>query len=329
MEEEGFWGNKEEAEKTITAAQKLKTWIKPCQIIEQRVENVDSIVKEAVQLGDDGLVQDIVKECKEISTSIEEVEVQSMLSGPMDFNSCYLKINAGAGGTESCDWVEMLARMYERWGQRRGFKLEVLEALQGDVAGLKSILYKINGQYAYGYLKGEKGVHRLVRISPFDSAGKRHTSFASVEVTPEVSAAIEIEIKPDDIRVDTYRAQGAGGQHINVTDSAVRITHLPSKIVISCQSERSQRQNKETCLELLKAKLYEKELEERESKLQAIVGEKKKIEWGSQIRSYVLHPYSLVTDLRTKNKVTNAQAVLDGDLDTILMDFLRHQGLYS
>ena len=329
MEEEGFWNDKDEAEKTILSAQKLKAWIKPCLLIEQRVENADSIVKEVVQIGDDGLYQDIIKECKEISTSIEEVEVRSMLSGPMDQNNCYLKINAGAGGTESCDWVQMLARMYERWGQRRCFKLEVLETLEGDVAGLKSILYKITGEYAYGYLKGEKGVHRLVRISPYDSAGKRHTSFASVEVTPEVSDAIEIEIKPDDIRIDTYRAQGAGGQHINVTDSAVRITHLPSKIVISCQSERSQRQNKETCLELLKAKLYEKELEERESKLQALAGEKKKIEWGSQIRSYVLQPYSLVTDLRTKNKVTNAQAVLDGDLDTLLIDFLKHQGLHS
>jgi len=240
--------------------------------------------------------------------------------------NCFLSINSGAGGTEACDWALMLSRMYVRWATSKGFKVELLDTVDGDVAGIKSVTYKLIGPYAFGYAKAEKGVHRLVRISPFDSNAKRHTSFASVDVTPEIDDDIQVEVRPDQIRVDTYRASGAGGQHVNKTDSAVRITHLETGIVVSCQSERSQIQNRETCMKMLKAKLYDKERLERESKLQEMAGEKKDIAWGSQIRNYVFHPYTLVKDTRTKYEVGNIDAVMDGAIDDFINAYLKEFG---
>jgi peptide chain release factor 2 len=248
-----------------------------------------------------------------------------MLSGELDGRDCYLEINAGAGGTESCDWAAMLSRMYQRWATKRGWKVEIIDRLDGEVAGIKNITYRFSGDFAYGYSKSEKGVHRLVRISPFDANARRHTSFASVDITPIVDD-IQIEIKTDDIKVDTYRASGAGGQHVNKTDSAVRMTHIPSGIVVSCQSERSQIQNRETCMKMLKSKLYEKELREQQEKLQSMGGEKKEIAWGSQIRNYVFQPYTLVKDTRTKVEVGNIQAVMDGDIDLFIDAYLKQFG---
>ena len=248
-----------------------------------------------------------------------------MLGGELDNKDCYLEINAGAGGTESCDWAAMLARMYQRYAARRGWKVEVVDRLEGEIAGLKSITFKFSGSFAYGYCKSEKGVHRLVRISPFDSNAKRHTSFASVDATPLVED-IEIEIRPDDLKIDTYRASGAGGQHVNKTDSAVRITHLPTNLVVSCQSERSQVQNKETCMTMLKSKLYEKEYLERQKKLSTLEGEKKEIAWGSQIRNYVFQPYTLVKDTRTRFEVGNIEAVMDGEIEDFVDAYLKEFG---
>lgn len=246
-----------------------------------------------------------------------------MLSHELDSNSCYLSINAGAGGTESCDWAQILARMYERYANKKGWKVSVIDKVSGDVVGIKSITFKFEGDFAYGYSKSEKGVHRLVRISPFDAAKKRHTSFASVDVTPIIEDDIEIEIKPDDLRIDTFRASGAGGQHVNVTDSAVRMTHIPTGIVVTSQSERSQVQNRQTCLQILKSKLYEKEVFERQEKLSKIGGEKKKIEWGSQIRSYVFQPYRLIKDARTKVETSNIESVLDGNIEEFVKVYLK------
>lgn len=244
----------------------------------------------------------------------------------MDSKSCFCSINAGAGGTESCDWVSMLARMYERWATRKGWKVETIDKIDGEVAGLKSITYKFDGNFAYGYCKSEKGVHRLVRISPFDSNARRHTSFASVDVSPIVDDEVDVSIKSEDLRIDTFRSSGAGGQHVNVTDSAVRISHIPTGIVVSCQSERSQIQNKETCMKMLRSKLYEMQIEERETKLKALGGEKKEIAWGSQIRSYTFQPYTLVKDNRTKYETFNVQSVMDGELDGFVEAYLKYYG---
>ena len=246
-----------------------------------------------------------------------------MFSSELDKNSCFLSINAGAGGTESCDWVSMLARLYQRWGQKNKWKVAILDKVDGEVAGIKSMTMRFTGSYAYGYCKSEKGVHRLVRISPFDSSNRRHTSFASVDVVPVIEDEIEIEIRPEDLRIDTFRSSGAGGQHVNVTDSAVRMTHLPTNIVVSCQSERSQIQNRETCLKMLKSKLYEKQVLEREEKLKKISGEKKEIAWGSQIRNYTFQPYTLVKDTRTKYESSDVQKVMDGEIDGFVEAYLK------
>jgi peptide chain release factor 2 len=257
---------------------------------------------------------------------LSELEVRKMLSGELDNKNCYLTINAGAGGTESCDWVLMLSRMYQRWAAKHGWAVEVIDFVEGDVAGMKSIALKISGDFVYGYAKAEKGVHRLVRISPFDSNAKRHTSFASVDATPEISDEINIDIRPEDVRIDTYRASGAGGQHVNKTDSAVRITHLSTGIVVSCQNQRSQLQNKESCYKMLRSKLYEKEVNSREQALKDLGGEKKEIAWGSQIRNYVFQPYTLVKDTRTKVESGNVQAVMDGEIDQFIYSYLKEFG---
>jgi peptide chain release factor 2 len=281
---------------------------------------------EAFESGDEALIDELLAELDVIDKGLADQEVRKMLSGELDPKNCYLSINAGAGGTEACDWALMLSRMYQRWAALRNWKVEAIDSVEGDVAGIKSITLKFTGEFAYGYAKSEKGVHRLVRISPFDSNAKRHTSFASVDVTPEITDDINIEIRPDDVRIDTYRSSGAGGQHVNKTDSAVRITHLPTNIVVTCQNQRSQLQNKETCFKMLRSKLYEIEVIERENALKSLGGEKKDIAWGSQIRNYVFQPYTLVKDTRTKVESGNIQAVMDGNLDEFVNAYLKEFG---
>ncbi|MBS0628142.1 MAG: peptide chain release factor 2 [Verrucomicrobia bacterium] len=326
MQEGVFWENQEEAKKTIDRSKALKAWTVPYQDLKRRFSDVKALLPEVLEVKDEELLKDLRQELIYIDKTLSELEIRKMLSGEMDPKNCYLSINSGAGGTEACDWALMLCRMYQRWATKRGWGVEVLDTVDGDVAGIKSTTLKIIGEFAYGYCKSEKGVHRLVRISPFDSNAKRHTSFASVDITPEIDDDINIAINPDEIRIDTYRASGAGGQHVNKTDSAVRITHIPTGIVVSCQGERSQLQNKETCFKMLRAKLYEKEVEERKEKLKNIGGEKMENAWGSQIRNYVFQPYTLVKDARTKYEVGNAEAVLDGDLDGFINAYLKEFG---
>lgn len=326
MGAENFWDDPQEAQKIISRCNDLKLWTVPYREIEQTFLSIQSLLPEAIAEKEEELVEEFRKELARIDQILSDMEVRKMLSGEMDSKNCYLSINAGAGGTEACDWALMLDRMYQRWAAKKGWKVEVLDTVDGDVAGIKSTTLKISGPFAYGYCKAEKGVHRLVRISPFDSNAKRHTSFASVDVTPEIEDDISIEIRPDEVRIDTYRASGAGGQHVNKTDSAVRITHLPTGIVVSCQGERSQLQNKETCFKLLRAKLYEKQVEERQSRIEELGGEKKEIAWGSQIRNYVFQPYTLVKDTRTKHESGNVQAVMDGDLDGFVNAYLKEFG---
>ena len=252
----------------------------------------------------------------------QELEIKTLLSGQYDVNNAIVSMHPGAGGTESQDWVEMLYRMYTRWAEKHNFVVKELDYLEGDEAGIKSVTFLVQGEYAYGYLKGEMGVHRLIRISPFDSGGRRHTSFASVEVLPEIEGDIEIEINPDDLRIDTYRASGAGGQHINKTSSAVRITHIPTNTVVACQSERSQIQNRETAMKMLKSKLFDLKEKERQKNIADLKGEQKDIAWGSQIRSYIFCPYTLVKDHRTNYEVGNVQAVMDGQIDDFIEEYL-------
>lgn len=324
MEEPLFWDDHQAAQKIISEANILKAWTVPYQELKQRFDNVEALYPDVEESGDAELMRDLSEELNLIEKLLADLEVRKMLSGELDGKNCFLSINSGAGGTEACDWALMLSRMYERWITKRGWKLEVLDVVDGDVAGIKNITYRVVGGFAYGYCKAEKGVHRLVRISPFDSNAKRHTSFASVDVSPEIDDDIQIDIRPDHIRVDTYRASGAGGQHVNKTDSAVRITHLATGITVSCQSERSQIQNRETCMKMLRAKLYEKEMEERASKLQEIGGEKKEIAWGSQIRNYVFQPYTLVKDARTKYEVGDIDGMMDGAfLDDFINAYLK------
>ncbi len=320
-----FWDDQEAAQKVIEACNALKFWTVPYQELKTRFTDVKELLPEAEELGDADLIQELTDSLNDIEKKLSDLEVRKMLSGELDSKDCYLEINAGAGGTESCDWAAMLSRMYQRWAAKRGWKVEVIDRLEGEIAGIKNITYRISGPFAYGYCKSEKGVHRLVRISPFDSNARRHTSFASVDVTPIIDD-VQVEVRPDDIRVDTYRASGAGGQHVNKTDSAVRITHIPTGVVVSCQSERSQIQNRETCMKMLKSKLYEKEYSERQQKLAAMGGEKKEIAWGSQIRNYVFQPYTLVKDTRTKFEVGNIQAVMDGEIDDFVNAYLKEFG---
>lgn len=326
MEASHFWEDNDKAQKVITESNQLKAWTVPYHQLKRRFSDVQELLPEAFDSGDEEIIAELLQELDLIDKGLSDLEVCKMLSGELDSKNCYLSINSGAGGTEACDWAQMLSRMYQRWASLRNWKLEVVDTVDGDVAGIKSITLKLSGDFAYGYAKSEKGVHRLVRISPFDSNAKRHTSFASVDVTPEITDDINIEIRPEDLRIDTYRSSGAGGQHVNKTDSAVRITHLPSGIVVSCQTQRSQVQNKETCFKMLRSKLYEIEVTQREDALKAIGGEKKDIAWGSQIRNYVFQPYTLVKDTRTKVETGNIQAVMDGDIDEFVNAYLKEFG---
>lgn len=325
MEELGFWDDRKTAEKMIATCNALKLWTVPLQELHKRFQDVKALFPEAEKIGDTELIQELHASLQEIEKKLKDLEVRKMLSGALDGKDCYLEINAGAGGTESCDWAAMLSRMYQRFATRRGWKVEVIDRLEGETAGIKHITFHISGPFAYGYCKSEKGVHRLVRISPFDSNARRHTSFASVDVTPIVDD-VQVEVRSEDLRVDTYRASGAGGQHVNKTDSAVRITHIPTNIAVSCQSERSQVQNRETCMKMLYSKLYEKQYAERQQKLSSMGGEKKEIAWGSQIRNYVFQPYTLVKDTRTKYEVGNIQAVMDGEIDDFVNAYLKEFG---
>lgn len=326
MAEPHFWDDNDKAQRTISECNRLRGWTLPYSHLKQRFSDVKDLLPDAIEANEQALIHELMLELDRIEKELADLEIKKMLSGEMDFKNCYLSINAGAGGTESCDWALMLSRMYQRWAAKKDWKVEVIDTVEGDVAGLKSITIKVTGDFAYGYAKAERGVHRLVRISPFDANAKRHTSFASVDITPEITDDITVDIKPEEIRIDTYRASGAGGQHVNRTDSAVRITHLPTGIVVSSQSQRSQLQNKETCFKMLRSKLYEQEVTAREASVRAMSGEKKEIAWGSQIRNYVFQPYTLVKDTRTKYEVGNVQAVMDGEIDDFINAYLKEFG---
>nr|WP_100229135.1 peptide chain release factor 2 [Heyndrickxia coagulans] len=323
MLEPNFWDDQQEAQKIINESNALKEMVNGYRELESQQEDLEVTYELAKEENDQELKEELEAELEGFKEKLNEYELQLLLNGPYDANNAILELHPGAGGTESQDWCSMLLRMYTRWGEKKGFKVETLDYLPGDEAGVKSVTLLFKGHNAYGYLKAEKGIHRLVRISPFDAAGRRHTSFVSCEVMPEIDDNIEVEVRPEDLRVDTYRASGAGGQHINKTSSAVRITHIPTGIVVSCQSERSQIQNREQAMKMLKAKLYQKEVEEKEKQLAEIRGEQKEIGWGSQIRSYVFHPYSMVKDHRTNVETGNVQAVMDGEIDLFIDAYLR------
>ena len=290
---------------------------------ENEITNLQDLTELANMENDQDVAKDILKATEKLEKEIEKIQLETLLSGKYDRNNAILTIHPGAGGTESQDWAEMLYRMYSRWAVKNGFEVKELDYLEGDEAGIKSVTFEVVGENAYGYLKGEMGVHRLVRISPFDAGGRRHTSFASLEVLPEITDDIEIEINPDDLRIDTYRASGAGGQHINKTSSAVRITHIPTNIVVACQSERSQIQNRETAMKMLKSKLFHLKEKEQKETIEELKGEQKDIAWGSQIRSYVFCPYTLVKDHRTNYEVGNVDSVMDGNIDGFIDAYLK------
>jgi len=322
----GVWADPERARQTVDEVKSLKRWLEPYGALRKRLDDSQALHEMAEAEGSGDLAVEMEREADQIAGLLEALELQNMLRGPDDARDALLTIHPGAGGTESQDWAEMLMRMYVRWAERHGFKVEVLDLLEGEEAGIKSVEIQVSGQYAYGLLKAEKGVHRLVRISPFDAQSRRHTSFASVFVYPVVDEDIEIEVNPDDLRIDTFRASGKGGQHVNKTSSAVRITHLPSGIVVSCQQERSQYKNKATALKMLKARLYERAVEEREAKKAEVDKQKTDIAWGNQIRSYVFQPYTMVNDHRTDLKVSDVHKVMDGDLDPFIEAFLKRFG---
>ncbi|OAQ20430.1 Peptide chain release factor 2 [Thermosulfurimonas dismutans] len=299
----------------------LTTW----EAITQKYEDIKVLFELALEEKDEGTLLEVKSGLAELDQEVAEEELKVLLSGEHDASSAIVTIHAGAGGTEAQDWVEMLLRMYVRWAERRGYRVKVVDLLSGEEAGLKYVTFTVEGSYAYGYLKSEKGIHRLVRISPFDASGRRHTSFASVSVIPEIEEDIEIEIRPEDLKIETMRASGHGGQHVNKTETAVRITHLPTGIVVSCQNERSQHLNKATALKILKARLYELERRKLEEKKAKLLGEKKEIAWGSQIRSYILQPYRLVKDHRTGFETGNVEAVLDGEIDPFIRAYLLSQ----
>ncbi|MEK3857130.1 peptide chain release factor 2 [Cytobacillus sp. FSL H8-0458] len=323
MLQPGFWDDQQAAQIVISESNSLKDQVVEFHDLYEAFENLELTYELVKEESDAELQADLEEELKDLVKRLNDFELQLLLSEEYDKNNAILELHPGAGGTESQDWGSMLLRMYTRWAEKKGFKVETLDYLPGDEAGIKSVTLSIKGHNAYGYLKAEKGVHRLVRISPFDSSGRRHTSFVSCEVMPEFNDEIEIDIRTEDLKIDTYRASGAGGQHINTTDSAVRITHLPTNVVVTCQTERSQIKNRERAMKMLQAKLYQKKIEEQEAELAEIRGEQKDIGWGSQIRSYVFHPYSMVKDHRTNTEAGNVQGVMDGDLDMFINAYLR------
>ncbi|MCX7944234.1 MAG: peptide chain release factor 2 [Deltaproteobacteria bacterium] len=322
MVSQDFWLDVNKASKIQQERKVLEAIISEDEFCETHIANSSELLKLAIESGEEDVIESIKVDVEVVEKKLNEMEFNLMLSDPVDKNDAIVSINSGAGGTESQDWVQMLLRMYLRWAEKKGFSTELVDQLPGEEAGLKNVLFMVKGPYAYGYMKAEVGVHRLVRISPFDANARRHTSFASVSVIPDVPDEIVIDIKESDLRIDVFRASGHGGQGVNTTDSAVRITHLPTGIVVQCQNERSQHQNKATAMKILKARLYEIELKKREEEMEKLHKEKKKIEWGSQIRSYVLQPYRLVKDHRTGYETGNADAVLDGDIDEFIKQYL-------
>ena len=323
MEEPGFWDDPERSTKTVREAKNLKDTVDGYKHLEQQYEDIQVMIEMGYEENDPAMIPEIQEMLDEFVKELEALRTKTLLSGEYDGCNAILKLNAGAGGTEAMDWCSMLYRMYQRWADKKGFTTEVLDFLDGDEAGLKSITLQINGENAYGYLKSEKGVHRLVRISPFNAAGKRQTSFVSCDVMPDIEEDLDVEINPDDLRIDTYRSSGAGGQHINKTSSAIRITHLPTGIVVQCQNERSQFQNKDKAMQMLKAKLYLLKQQENAEKLSDIRGDVKDINFGNQIRSYVMQPYTLVKDHRTNAENGNVNAVMDGDIDLFISAYLK------
>ena len=319
--DQNFWNN-DRSKDILKELNSRKKILEEYEKINSMNEDIVMLI-EFIEMGDTSYTNELEEKIVETENEIQGFKIKLLLDEKYDMNDVILTINSGAGGTEACDWAEMLYRMYDRWSYHNGFKVEILDSTSGEETGIKSITLNIKGNYAYGYLKGEKGVHRLVRISPFDSNGKRHTSFAAVNVIPEIDDDVSIEIKTEDLKIDTYRASGAGGQHINTTDSAVRITHIPTNTVVTCQKERSQIKNKETAMKILKSKLFEMELEKREKEMEDLKGTDSKIEWGSQIRSYVFHPYKMVKDHRTKAEEGNVDKVMDGDINNFINEYLK------
>lgn len=318
-----FWNDLQNSTKIIANMKRMENKITEFENLTQELQNLAEMNELLLAEEEKEMEKEVLKDTDKLEKKLENLELQTLLSGKYDSNNAMLTLHPGAGGTESQDWAEMLYRMYTRWANNHGYTVKELDFLEGEEAGIKSVTFLVEGENAYGYLKGENGVHRLVRISPFDSGGRRHTSFASLEVLPEITEEVNIEINPDDLRIDTYRASGAGGQHINKTDSAVRITHIPTNIVCSCQSERSQLQNKETAMKMLKSKLMDLKEKENKEKIEDLKGVQKEIAWGSQIRSYVFHPYSMVKDHRTGYETGNTEAVMNGELDGFINSYLK------
>lgn len=322
LSSETLWNDQEEMKALLKEKTKVENALKPYYALKDHLDDIQVVAELSEEEGGEELLEEVEEQLLSLKADIEKLEFQSMMADEHDSSNAIMTLHPGAGGTESQDWAEMLLRMYTRWAERNGFKVEIVDLLMADVAGIKSVTLTINGDYAYGYLKAEAGVHRLVRISPFDTNKRRHTSFVAVLVYPEVEEDVDVEIDPDDLRIDTYRASGAGGQHVNKTASAVRITHIPTNIVAACQNERSQHKNKAMALKILKARLYDLKKKEQEQKMDSLKGEKKDIAWGNQIRSYVLQPYQMVKDHRTGIEIGNVESVLDGNIDTFIKEYL-------
>ncbi len=323
MEAPDFWNDPERSQQMMKDLKSMQQDVRTYKDLESMAEDIDTLIEIGYEENDASLIPEIQEMIDEFDHTFESIRMKTLLSGEFDGENAIVTLHAGAGGTEACDWAGMLYRMYSRWAAAKGFELEVVDYLDGDEAGVKSVTFQVNGENAYGYLKSEKGVHRLVRISPFNAAGKRQTSFASCDVMPDLERDLDVEIKDEDLKIDTYRASGAGGQHVNKTSSAVRITHLPTGITAQCQKERSQFMNKDKAMQFLKAKLYLRKLAEDEERMKAIQGDLTEIAWGNQIRSYVLQPYKMVKDLRTNEETGNADAVLDGDIDRFINAYLK------
>ncbi len=327
MEEPGFWDDPERSQKAMKELKHLKDTVEKYHSLETAYEDVEVLIEMGYEENDPELVPEVEEALDQFIRDFEALKISTLLSEEYDQNNAILTLHAGAGGTEACDWTGMLFRMYSRWAEKKGYSTEVLDYLDGDEAGIKAVTMQINGENAYGYLKSEKGIHRLVRISPFNANGKRQTSFASCEVMPEIEEDLDVEINDEDLRIDTYRSSGAGGQHVNKTSSAIRITHLPTGIVVQCQNERSQHMNKDKAMQMLKARLYMLKQQENEAKVSGIRGEVKDINFGSQIRSYVMQPYKLVKDHRTGEEVSNVDAVMDGGIDPFINAYLKWRSL--
>ena len=325
MEIEGFWDDHEEAQKLLKEKKRLETRVDAFTSIASEFSDVEVLISMAEEEDDNSLVPEIENAYRSYKQKSEELKIKTLLDGQYDSNNAIVSIHAGSGGLDAQDWAEMLLRMYTRWSESKNYKVILWDLQNDSEGGIKNATFLVQGEYAYGYLKNEKGVHRIVRISPFDSSGRRHTSFTSIDVMPELDDDIEVEIDSDDLRIDTFRSSGAGGQHVNKTDSAIRITHIPTNIVVSCQNERSQHQNKEVAMKVLKSKLLELAIAEHKEKIDELKGDYSQITWGSQIRSYVFHPYSLVKDHRTNAEVGNVNAVMDGDLDYLINEKLKQR----